>query len=92
MEMIYDTDADALEIILGLGIVCRTIQIDAGTLVDVDEHGDVVSLEVLRPARPWPLDEILGRFAIAERDAEQLRAMQVPEASSRPRTAALAAA
>lgn len=88
MELIYDNDADALEITLGPGIVCRTIQIDAGTLVDVDEHGDVVALELIRPMRPWPLDEIFARFQIAERDADQLRAMQAD--SDRARTGALA--
>lgn len=87
MELIYDSDADALEITLGQGIVCRTIQIDVGTLVDIDEHGDVVALEVIRPMRPWPLDEILARFRIADRDADQLRAMQI--GSDRARTGAL---
>jgi uncharacterized protein YuzE len=91
MQLIYDNDADALEIALRDGIVCRTVQIDAGTLVDVNEHGQVLSLEFIRPARPWPLDDILGRFEIDDRDAEQLRAMQVPEDSARSRTAALVA-
>lgn len=90
MELIYDNDADALEIVFRPGIVSRTVEIDVGTLVDVDEHGNVTSLEVIRPSRPWPLDEIFQRFEIDERDAEQLRAMQVPEDS--PRTAALTAA
>jgi uncharacterized protein YuzE len=92
MELIYDNDADALEITLRPGIVCQTIEIDAGTLVDVDELGDVLSLEVIRPSRPWPLHEIFERFAIDERDAEQLRAMQVPEDAPHARTAALTAA
>lgn len=90
MELIYDTDADALEITLGGGIICRTIEIDAGTLVDVDEHGEVVSLELIRPLRPWPLDEILERFAIDDADAEQLRAMQDESALSTRTASALA--
>lgn len=90
MQLIYDNDADALEITFREGIVCRTVEIDVGTLVDVDEHGEVVSLEVIRPSRPWPLDAIFARFTIDDRDAEQLRALQAD--SPRPRTAALATA
>ena len=89
MQLIYDNDADALEITLGPGIVCRTIEIDAGTLVDVDERGEVVALEVIRPSRPWPLEEVFARFAIDERDAEQLRALQQPESSPNARTGAV---
>jgi uncharacterized protein YuzE len=86
MELIYDNDADALEIALVAGIVCRTVQIDAGTLVDLNEHGDVVALEVINPNRPWPLDEIFAQFAIDAGNAELLRAMQLPDAAQ-PRTA-----
>lgn len=75
MQLIYDNEADALEIKLGTGIVERTIEVDAGTLVDVDASGHVFTVEVIRPARRWPLDEILERFPIAREDAKVLRAI-----------------
>jgi uncharacterized protein YuzE len=70
----YDTEADALDIRLREGAaVAQTEQIDSGTLVDLAQDGTVIAIEVLRPARPWPLDEILERFAVAAEQAELLR-------------------
>jgi uncharacterized protein YuzE len=65
----YDRDADALAIRLGGGIVVRTVDIDAGTLVDLDAQGGLVAIEVIQPRRPWPLDEILNEYDVPE-DAE----------------------
>jgi uncharacterized protein YuzE len=70
----YDEKVDALEITLSGGVVARTEQLDEGTLVDLDEHGHVVAIEVIRPARSWPLDEALAMPGIEEADAEMLRA------------------
>jgi uncharacterized protein YuzE len=70
----YDTDADALDIRLREdAVVARTEQIDSGTLIDLDQDGEVIAIEVLRPARRWPLDEILERFSLDEEQAEILR-------------------
>jgi uncharacterized protein YuzE len=71
----YDKDADALEITLRNAIVARTVEIDAGTLVDVDEAGVAVSIEVIRPARVLPIDQIVGRFQLADDDIAVLRSM-----------------
>jgi uncharacterized protein YuzE len=76
MTLNYDTQADALDITLVEGIVARTEEIDNGTLVDVDEAGNLLSIEVLRPARRWPLEEILDRYVVADDDAELLRAIR----------------
>jgi uncharacterized protein YuzE len=72
----YDRDADALDIRLrevGEALVARTEQVDEGTLVDLDQDGAVIAIEVLRPARRWPLEEILERYAIDDQSAEILR-------------------
>jgi uncharacterized protein YuzE len=64
MKVQYDQAADALYITLAEGVqVSRTVQIDAGTLVDLDRFGNVRGIEVVRPGRTWPLDEILSRFS-----------------------------
>ncbi len=72
----YDQNADALDIRLREGAtVARTEQIDSGTLIDLDQDGDVIAIEVVRPARRWPLSEILERFTVDEGQAEILRSL-----------------
>jgi len=74
MRIQYDRELDVLDVKLIEGaMVARTEQLDTGTLVDVDRHGNAVSIEVIRPARPWPLDELIERFGVAPDDATVLR-------------------
>lgn len=68
----YDAAADALYIKLSDAAITTTEVIDDGTNVDLERHGDVVGIEVLNPARPWPLHWILGRFDISNEDAVML--------------------
>lgn|SRR5487761_1317526 len=70
----YDLSANALYITVTDLKVARTVEIDAGTLVDVDAAGFLVGIEILSPQRCWPLEDILGRFRVTKADAEQLRA------------------
>lgn len=62
----YDYDADALYIEISDSPVARTRQFDGGTNVDLDVSGQVVGIEVLRPARDWPLEEIKAAFRLGE--------------------------
>jgi uncharacterized protein YuzE len=72
----YDNESDALYVSLRDGVsVARTEQIDPGTLVDVDRSGEIVGIEVLRPARAWPLDEVVSRFHVSDHDALLLRSV-----------------
>ena len=68
MNFSYDYSADALYIELTGSIVAQTHQIDAGTMVDVDNFGKVVGIEVLQPARDWPLEEIKARFEFSKNE------------------------
>ncbi len=80
-----DYSADALYIELAGGITsARTEELDSGTLVDLDAQGRVIGIEVVHPARPWPLEEILERYDIDPGDERELRAY-FPQA---PQTAA----
>jgi uncharacterized protein YuzE len=70
----YDLDADALYIKLTDAKVARTIDIDSGTLVNLDADGRVVGIEVIQPQRAWPLPEILTRFPLLADTVAELRA------------------
>lgn len=76
MRLNYDTEADALDVSIAAGIVARTEEIASGTLVDLDAHGNLLSIEVLGPGRAWPLEDILDRFPISDEDAELLRSIR----------------
>lgn len=70
MRFEYDAAADALYIKFSSKAVASTVEIDEGTNVDLDASGyDLVGIEVLSPARPWPLHWILGRYDISNEDA-----------------------
>lgn len=68
----YDLDADALYIELYDRVVARTVQIDSGTLVDLDAAGMLLGIEVIHPQRRWPLGAIIERFGIDAEDAREL--------------------
>ena len=72
MRFSYDRDADALDIRIREGDVARTEQIDEGTLVDLDRRGELLSIEVIRPERKWPIDEITQRFRLDPGDERML--------------------
>lgn len=75
MKFEYDYEADALYIRVSGGMVDRTISIETGTLVDVDTHGEVVGIEVIRPARPLPVDQLVDRFRLSEGETHILESM-----------------
>jgi uncharacterized protein YuzE len=68
-----DLRADALYITLTSSSVARTVEFDSGTLVDVDDDGQPVGIEVIHPARQWPVEAIIDRFGFSGREATQLR-------------------
>lgn len=76
VTLTYDNEADALAIRLDDGIVDRTVELEPGTLVDVDAAGHVLLIEVIQPARRWPLEEVLERFAISDEDAAVLHGIR----------------
>ena len=79
MLLTYDNESDGLYVSLRDGVsIDRTEQIDPGTLIDVDRSGEIVGIEVLRPARAWPLDEVVSRFHMSDHDALLLRSVFEP--------------
>jgi uncharacterized protein YuzE len=76
MNVAYDQQADALYIELEAAEVARTVQIDRGTLVDLNHQWRLIGVELIRPARPWPLDTILNRFPVDPADARILHLLE----------------
>ena len=72
MNFSYDDTADALYIQVAGSLVAQTVQFDPGTMVDVDTFGRVVGIEVLQPARDWPLEEIKSRFEFGQHEKDIL--------------------
>lgn len=72
MQISYDIDADALYFGIAEAPVDQTHGLDSGTLVDFDRAGTVVGIEVIRPARKWPLQEIKERFRLSAPDRQML--------------------
>jgi uncharacterized protein YuzE len=69
MKYEYDNDAGALYITVTDGIVARTEQLDPGVLLDVDEHGQVVGIEIIKPDRDWFSEDLKERLSPADQGA-----------------------
>lgn len=83
MRLKYDQGANALYIYLQEGVKpIGGAEIDPGTIVDLDGSGRVVGIELLNPARPWPLDEISERFELDIVDLLSLKALAPAEGRS----------
>jgi uncharacterized protein YuzE len=76
MKVTYDQQADALYIELVDAPVADTVHIDRGTLVDLNAQGQLIGVELIRPARPWPLATILNRFPADPTSARILRLLE----------------
>lgn len=68
MLLTYDAEADALYISVLSDKVAATAEIEDDTLVDVNECGGLIGIEVLGPARPWPIAELAKRFGLSPQD------------------------
>lgn len=84
MNFTYDKDSDALAInLMEDAAIVRTEQIDSGTLVDLDRSGEVVAIEVIHPARRWPLEEVEAQFNLSEDQLQMLNALWKEDESFR---------
>jgi uncharacterized protein YuzE len=74
IELKYDIEADALFIVLSEADWADTHEVEDGTYVYVDAHGQPLGIEVHHPARPWPLEEILARYRLSTQETQELHA------------------
>lgn len=74
MRIYIDLDARAAYVTLAGAAVARTVQLSPTVLVDEDEHGQPVGLEVLT-LDALPVAEVLARYRLPERQAASLEAL-----------------
>ncbi|MFJ6900096.1 DUF2283 domain-containing protein [Streptomyces hokutonensis] len=75
VELSYDLDADAMYLQVSSEIVHHTVEVDSGTMVDVATDGSVVGIEIVTPARNWPIDRMLVEFEISDEATALLRSL-----------------
>lgn len=56
MNIYYDPNVDALDVVFKKGDVSETREISTGVFLDVDKKGDPLSLEILDARRRLPAD------------------------------------
>ncbi len=61
----YDTDVDALYIKLkDQGLIDKQLETEDGTIIDVDNHGRPIGLEIISPGTMWSIDTIEKRVKL----------------------------
>lgn len=74
MRLEYDLNVGALYIALTGQPVASTREAGNNANVDLDAAGDVVGIEVISAAHPWPLLDIVSNYKISSADRAQLLA------------------
>lgn len=67
-----DLEADALYLQIRKGKVARTEELDDWTLVDVDDCGEPLGIEVIGLNRVWPLQRFVERYNVSAELADLL--------------------
>lgn len=82
----YDLQADALYVGFVPAMATETRAIDEGTLVDVDDQGRIIGIEVINPARQWPFDQICEKYNLTAEQRQLVEMFLPPEAEPVPET------
>ena len=64
MQLRYDLNVGALYIRFSSRAISRSREVDGNTVVDLDEAGGVVGIEVLSIEHPWPVADVLRGYSI----------------------------
>lgn len=62
MRITYDTEVDALTLVVSREPVERTVDVRAGRFIDLDAEGNVVALEILDASQGFELADLIDRF------------------------------
>ena len=75
MRWTLDLDANALYVYFGHNAPVRQRVMADGTIVDVDEAGELVGIEVVRPGAAWDIDAVVDEFGLDGEAGSALRAL-----------------
>lgn len=73
MRYRYLDEEDVLYVEVKTGTSSRQELIDNGTVVDLDENGQLLGIEIVSPQSDWPAEEVIDRFRLQTEEAEYLR-------------------
>ncbi|MGI8479658.1 MAG: DUF2283 domain-containing protein [Gaiellaceae bacterium] len=62
MRLIYDTEVDALTVVVTREAVERTEDAGHGRFIDFDDEGNVVALEILDASQGFDLFDLMERY------------------------------
>ena len=62
MRITYDTEVDALTIVVSREDVARTVDVGKGRMIDFDENGNLVALEILDVSAGIELADLVDRY------------------------------
>ena len=73
MSWTYDVDTQSLYVRVSTRETAGQIEMPDGTVVDIDDAGQVVGVEVIRASAPWDLEAVAERFNLSSDAVEQVR-------------------
>lgn len=66
MRLTYDTDVDALTIVVSREPVERTVDVREGRFIDLDEAGRVVGIEILDASQGFELRDLIAKYDLQQ--------------------------
>ena len=69
----YDAKVDILDIELRDGISAQQIEVEAGTIIDLDNQGRLLDVEIIAPYDGWSIDAIKERVKLTEDEQSYLK-------------------
>ena len=83
MKWTHDGAADALYVEMSDAQIDRTVELDDGTIVDLDIEGRIVGVEILALSSGWSSTELSESFDLSPYDLHALEAItHVPPVAS----------
>lgn len=71
----YDQRAEALYVTVGSGTPVRQVEAADGVIVDLDDAGRPIGIDVMVPGGGWNADALVEMFALDDDTARGLRAL-----------------
>jgi uncharacterized protein YuzE len=66
MRLTYDTDVDALTIVVSREPVEQTVDVRQGRFIDLDDEGRVVAIEILDASQGFELRDLIEQYDLQQ--------------------------